>query len=382
MILRGVKKVGRLCIYLIYDSDKIVDGYIGTALKELKRFSDMLVVVCNFDHIEKGLDNITEYADMVYCRENKGYDAGGYQDGLCRLVTWGKVYEYDELLLTNDTWFGPVYPFDDMFNKMKNVECDFWGVTRYIGGGDEGGFPSHIQSYFIDFRFELLHSKCFRQFWEDYGCSDDKNETVRRFEIGISQYLNNNGFVGKAYMDLFRLPYAGECDTNFYISYAYELMRDIRMPMMKRIPLNFDIRRSGDVLKAIEYIKESTEYDYALIENHIKRKKYVYGNNTGFDFELMEGFIMRHKRIFFYGYGRWAHNLATYFTYRGWHFDGYIVSENCNGDTEALYVFSEMKLQPGDGIIIALKDKSACEGILNNISKSVALDNVLTPVYE
>jgi hypothetical protein len=91
---------------------------------------------------------------------------------------------------------------------------------------------------------------------------------------------------------------------------------------------------------------------------------------------------MRHKRIFFYGYGRWAHNLATYFTYRGWHFDGYIVSENCNGDTEALYVFSEMKLQPGDGIIIALKDKSACEGILNNISKSVALDNVLTPVYE
>ena len=37
----------RLCIYLTYDKQKVIDQYIGYILKELKTCTDYLAVVCN-----------------------------------------------------------------------------------------------------------------------------------------------------------------------------------------------------------------------------------------------------------------------------------------------------------------------------------------------
>ena len=44
----------RLCIYLVYDKQNIVDEYIGYMLQELKTSVDTLVVVCNGLEIKKG----------------------------------------------------------------------------------------------------------------------------------------------------------------------------------------------------------------------------------------------------------------------------------------------------------------------------------------
>lgn len=83
----------RLCIYLTYDKDLIVDAYIGYMLKGLRSCADYLAVVCNEEKICQGIENIENYADQIFYRENKGFDAGGMKDVLCHLLGWQKVLE-------------------------------------------------------------------------------------------------------------------------------------------------------------------------------------------------------------------------------------------------------------------------------------------------
>ena len=60
----------RLCIYLTYDKQNIVDKYIGYMLKELKSCINYLAVVCNEREINRGLDILEEYADRIFFRDN------------------------------------------------------------------------------------------------------------------------------------------------------------------------------------------------------------------------------------------------------------------------------------------------------------------------
>ena len=91
----------RICIYLTYDKEGIIDKYIGYMLKELKTCVTNLVVVCNEIEVAKGKDILEEYADAIFYRENIGFDAGGFKDALCGFLGWKKVFQYDELVLVN-----------------------------------------------------------------------------------------------------------------------------------------------------------------------------------------------------------------------------------------------------------------------------------------
>ena len=38
----------RLCIYVTYDAENIIDDYIGYMMRELRKVVECLVVVCNY----------------------------------------------------------------------------------------------------------------------------------------------------------------------------------------------------------------------------------------------------------------------------------------------------------------------------------------------
>ena len=66
----------RLCIFVTYDHENIVDNYIGYMLRQLRKVADSLIVVCNYGFISRGIDNIRLYADKIFYRDNVGFDAG------------------------------------------------------------------------------------------------------------------------------------------------------------------------------------------------------------------------------------------------------------------------------------------------------------------
>ena len=109
----------RACIYFIYDRDGIVDRYVVHQLEELRRKRG----ISSLRHQRKadsrrGISALERVADEVYVRENKGNDIGAYKAAI-QYIGWEKLSSFDELVIMNNTCFGPVYPFQECFDWAK-----------------------------------------------------------------------------------------------------------------------------------------------------------------------------------------------------------------------------------------------------------------------
>lgn len=356
----------RLCIYITYDAYGIVHNYIGYMLAELKRNCDFLAVVCNCKSISIGMENIEPYADATFFRENIGLDAGAYKEALNLFIGWDVVYQYDELVLVNDSFFGPVYPLRKSFELMSGVDADFWGMTGSRGGFDKklGAYDKHIQSYFIVFRHRTFHSSQFRSFFENLELPENYHEAIVRFELQLNKVLADGGFRGISQMDLFPFGQDVHENENPYMMYPLELIRDCHIPILKRKVFSMsDIHGNG--MAALRYIEENTNYDVSYINNYLDA---IQGNkdNGKLHYQELEAFYRIHKRVFIYGAGVCGKNIATYFEYRGWNFAGYIVSKN-EGQDNCIEIV-QINIEESDGIIIAVTRKDVCDEILKRIS--------------
>lgn len=372
----------RLCIYVIYDKQKKINPYIEPMLRELKRFAEDVIVVCNFDKIVEGREYVLPYATEIYFRDNIGFDAGAYKEALIEFVTWEKALSYDELLLTNDTYFAPIYPFDRMFRQMEDTQCDFWGITRHskvlIEG--KGEFDEHIQSYFLNFKREVFHSIHFKHFWDAYQYTQDKTNTIINFEIGINTYLKGEGYKGCAYADDYCRPFINGRDINPYTQFAYELIKEAEIPMIKRTNFHGRNRWLLNAFAALEYIEKHTDYDVSLIKDYISeyQKKGLIG--PYYNFEEMEKFVEAHSNIYIYGCGGWGQITADYFKKKGWKYTCFLVTESA--DTNAsVKRFSDVSLAKSDGIIIAQEYKEVCEEIMEYIGERCDRRQLFTPCY-
>lgn len=241
----------RLCIYVTYDPENVVDDYIGYMLRELRALADCLLVVCNYDHIAKGIGNVEPYADQIFYRDNAGFDAGAYQEILRRI---DQIDEYDEMILSNDTFFGPFVPLDSIFGKMESGPCDFWGLNRRH-------IPLHdfIASFFMVFRRRTIQpvTEYICNCMPENMCRED---VLRLFEQGISNELKRKGFHMGCYCDIAAVDMYRDPD------YLINIMGS---PVMKKRCFESGYYVENNCRRALRYIKENTVYDIALIQRTV-----------------------------------------------------------------------------------------------------------------
>ena len=77
----------------------------------------------------------------VMIRRNVGSDFGAMREGLARLR--GPLATVEQLLILNDSVYGPLQPLDEMLAQIDFGVADIWGATeswqrRY-----------HLQSFFL-----------------------------------------------------------------------------------------------------------------------------------------------------------------------------------------------------------------------------------------
>ena len=374
--------MNRIAIYVIYDYENTIDKYILEVLKEIRKYVKCLVVVCNFHILKSDEDIISMYSDRIIIRDNDGYDAGAYRDALINYITWDYLMDYDELLLLNDSFFGPIYPFEKMFLTMERDDNDFWGITSSTPGRliDGYEYEAHVQSYFLNFKSRVLHNQDFFLFWKNYIPSSDRLTTIKRFEIGINRYLNNRGYKGKAYSDMHGFSFMNQLSINPYIMYSYELISEGKIPIIKIYSLLFDNVGFLNAIRAKDYIMNNTDYDIRLIDEHINRMEKTKKGLTVYDFKKMEEFVKNHSKIYVYGYGNWARKITLYFEYKEWTIDGYIVTNKTDAETNVREL-SEMVFEADDGIIIAQKYKENCEAILKILTSKCDKTQVFMPKY-
>lgn len=369
----------RLGIYLIYDRENIIDKYITYMLKELRTCCTKLVVVCNAGSAWYG-ESIDSYVDQMIYRENIGYDAGGYKDVLCKYIGWDKLSMYDELMLINDSFYGPIYPIRQVFDTMTAIDVDYWGLTRSqeCMTAIDRKYRGHIQSYFLVFRKNVINSTIFKTFWEQLEYPEKMNEAIEYFELGLNKCLEEKGFTGFAVSDFYRDIFTFREDENPYLKYPLELIRDCKIPILKYKALTFGNAGYANALKAYQFIEECGLYDVTYIKTHLLRKSKF---ETGMiDFELLEKFHENHKRIYIYGYGVYGKNLSLYFQYRNWKMNGFLVTGAGDSNSEAISI-DQAEIKKADGIIIAVGKEKFCREILSYLEGKCDKEQLLFPNF-
>jgi lipopolysaccharide biosynthesis protein len=273
--------VSRLGIFVFYDKEGIVDDYVLHLLDGMMENLNHLVIVCNGKVEETGLAKLEKYTRDVFIRDNTGYDSTAWKATLTSLYGWDKVYSFDELVLFNDTFYGPIYPFKDMFDEMSvRDSSDFWGITlqNNLLIFDNIVTPVHLQSYFLVFREKILKSKDFFLFFENLGQINNYNDAVRKFEIILTQHFAELGYKFDSYIDI--NPFASnktENNYNYSVYEAFNLIYKYKCPIVKRknfITLNgglLNLNGGVDAAKTLNYIEKHTKYNADLIWSNILR---------------------------------------------------------------------------------------------------------------
>ena len=134
----------------------------------------------------------TTSADLAICRTNVGYDFGSWY---CGLQFVGDLAEIDELLLVNDSCFGPFGTLEKTFERLRGLDGDVVSLTE----GWFGGF--HLQSFFLLLKASALRMGALESFFKAYSFPRLKADIVREGEIGLSRHFLRRGLVLKALFD-------------------------------------------------------------------------------------------------------------------------------------------------------------------------------------
>lgn len=270
----------RGCIYFFYDSAGIVDDYIVYLLDDLVQNIDELVIVCNGQLSDEGRRKFEKYNCEIIVRPNEGLDVWAYKAGLS-YFGWNKIETFDELIMLNHTIMGPVYPFHETFDKMKEKDVDFWGITKHAkvdedpyGLNPYGYLPEHIQSHFMVYRKRLLCSKEFQDYWDNFRKVENYRDSVCFHESYFTKCFADLGYKWDVSVDVTDLE-----DVSAYPAFycAKEMVANRRCPIFKRRAFFHDYGQMLEttagqpVLELFNFLNESGLYDTELIWQNILR---------------------------------------------------------------------------------------------------------------
>lgn len=272
--------MNRALIYFFYDQDGVVDGYVRYYLQQLKPFVSKIVVVCNGKLNPEGRDLFNEFTNNLIVRENKGFDVWAYRAAIDSLGE--SIFTYDELILSNYTLMGPVFPLSEMFTSMeKKKELDFWGITKHFGAPYDlfnsnpyGYLPEHIQSSFIVFRNKLIKDSEFQKYWKNIPMIHSYAESVGKYESFFTKYFADQGFKWDVYVNN---DAEKELSDYMLLTMPVYAMKKYRCPVFKRRSFYQDreyflSNTAGEATVQLEkYIREETNYDINYVWENMLR---------------------------------------------------------------------------------------------------------------
>lgn len=228
----------RLAIYVHYSPDHHIQDYELVFLRSLGDLFSQILVVSNGElniqdqHLLSSLDNV-----QLLLRENQGFDFHAWKFAM-EAVGWDNLAGYEEILITNNTCYGPLYPLSEMFDAMGSVSCDFWGITAhpafnrcFIKNNSATRISKHLQSYWIVFRKSVLTSEHFQEFWESIPPMNSFEDAVGFGELHLTSFFRNRGFSFSSYINYDEHP---EVLTGNPCSFSDVLVINERCPVVKR----------------------------------------------------------------------------------------------------------------------------------------------------
>lgn len=376
----------RICIFSFFDNDGIVDEYIEYYLNEISQIVKRIVIVVNGNIKNDYYKKLLKYTDEIIVRENKGYDAGAYKQCMFDYIGVEKLKEYDEIVLSNDTCFGPFISFSEIFSDMSKCKCDFWGMKRI-----NKQFYTHIQSWFMVFRKNIIQDNNFYAYWNEYideNCTDI-GDIYSLFEVGIFRKLQSLGYIAGVYHS--------RDNINSYTS-SYWGLKYGEVFLKKKV-LDRNWSNEVNLNNSIRYIHNMYNYDLSLVDSVAKRKFNFYINSSLYtdDYEKQDcefydyiditgdeilNVCSRHKDIYIYGAGIVARHIYYFLKENGLQVTAFLVSDITDkkaklcGVRISQWKFEKIKI---DDVLIVGMNKKNTEMVyrrLENVENLVLLYNI------
>jgi len=328
--------LNRLGIFCFYDKEGIVDDYINYLLNQLCKCISYLIIVINGSVNNDGMIILSKYADEMHIRENKGYDGGAYRDIIVNVLCIHRLQKYDELVLCNDTFFGPFVPLESIFNDMGNKEVDFWGLNY-----SSNNIQNHLQSYFLVFRKKIINDPLFFNYFRDNinPLTEDIRDIYSEFETGLFYYLIYHNYIYGVYAK----------DNPFNIYQASNFcIKECNVPIMKKVAFSPKWFVRNNILDSLNFLYRYNLYNLDLILNNVKRvysleidileiKKFnpnimdiirIKYDVSKISISDIRSYFFTNKKLYVYGLGSYSKRISKIIEIYNGKIEGYIVSDN------------------------------------------------------
>lgn len=298
---------GLEAVYVHFNNAGVVHDYVLNQLQELVHCGFRITFVTSSPILSpQTVDDIKPLCGKIIWRQNIGYDFGGYCDGIKAL---GKLDQTRQLVLMNDSVYGPLWPLQQLLGSFDEQRCDFWGVT------DSWQHAYHLQSYFICLYPKAFLHPAFAKFWQKFLYVSDKTYIIRKGEIRLTQVLVRAKLRAEAYCEYWKVhahvrnsedfdadvaaagpmpvarggvpsrqPSSADLMAHEQLSGALKigtplnsthhfwdvLLTHFRSPFLKRELLVTNPIQAPNAWEWEKYVEEVSDYPIELIRNHLK----------------------------------------------------------------------------------------------------------------
>jgi len=195
--------MSRVAIFAHFDKNNKIKKYVIYYIKELQKIAEKIIFVSDCNLSEEELDKIKQYVFYSIAYKHNEYDFGSYKRGFLFAKKSGLLEGCDELIFANDSCYGPIYPFEKVWNNYC-TKADFWGINI-----NQKKHPLHVQSFFLVFKPKVFYSECFNNFMLSIKQEKNKEDIIQKYEIGLSQKLIKQGFsVGALFQETIVMHYS------------------------------------------------------------------------------------------------------------------------------------------------------------------------------
>lgn len=182
----GVALGPKVVLFLHWDRGGRVREALFDYIGQLAASGRSVVFVTNAGKLEPTAEaRLLTLCAGILVRRNIGYDFGGWRDAIETLDL--PRPETEEIIIANDSVFGPVRPLEAMLLRLDYEDADIWGLTeswqrRY-----------HLQSYFVAFGPRAIRAPAFRGFWAKVIPAPSKSYVIGKYEVGLTQTMVRAG---------------------------------------------------------------------------------------------------------------------------------------------------------------------------------------------
>lgn len=257
----------RLAIYVQRAPDGVVRDYVFRMLNGLRDAGADILVVNNGPITDESRAGLAQAGIGVIVCDQPGHDLEMWRMAVMH-YGYDNLSQYDSVLFTNNTFYGPIYPLGQMWDEMDSRDCDFWGINRWARTSD---VPSHILADWIAFKSSVIKSDAFHKLFDNPKACCGDTKALSEYGAQITGFFEQHGFTSDTYMDFEK--YNGligelnpQCCTDM------QVMQD-KNPVIKREYFfhpaykTYMIQTLSDYRPRMlmEWMRDNTEYDPDMI---------------------------------------------------------------------------------------------------------------------